>query len=105
MQFGVFSVGDVTGDPTPTEAERIGAKVEIAVRAEKVGLDVFATGEHHNPAFVPSSPTTMPRLHRHPHRALDPLHRHHPPSRLRPALRLARLDPQPADGQAGGVLR
>src|SRR5699024_2179895 len=24
-----------------------------------VGLDVFATGERHNPPFVPSSPTTM----------------------------------------------
>ena len=26
---------------------------------EEVGLDVFASGEHHNPPFVPSSPTTM----------------------------------------------
>jgi alkanesulfonate monooxygenase SsuD/methylene tetrahydromethanopterin reductase-like flavin-dependent oxidoreductase (luciferase family) len=33
--------------------------VEIAVHAEEVGLDVFATGEHHNPPFVPSSPTTL----------------------------------------------
>ena len=63
MQFGVFSVGDVTTDPTngtaPTEAERIKAMVAIAVKAEEVGLDVFATGEHHNRPFVPSSPTTM----------------------------------------------
>jgi putative FMN-dependent luciferase-like monooxygenase len=63
MQFGVFSVGDVTPDPTtgraPTEAERIQAMVAIARKAEEVGLDVFATGEHHNPPFVPSSPTTM----------------------------------------------
>jgi len=63
MQFGVFSVGDVTPDPTtgrvPTEAERIQAMVAIALKAEEVGLDVFATGEHHNPPFVPSSPTTM----------------------------------------------
>jgi putative FMN-dependent luciferase-like monooxygenase len=63
MQFGVFSVGDVTPDPTtvrtPTEAERIQAMVVIARKAEEVGLDVFATGEHHNPPFVPSSPTTM----------------------------------------------
>src|SRR5919205_441243 len=63
MQFGVFSVGDVTPDPTtgrtPTEAERIKAMVAIALKAEEVGLDVFATGEHHNPPFVPSSPTTM----------------------------------------------
>ena len=63
MQFGVFSVGDVTPDPTtgqtPTEHERIKAMVTIALKAEEVGLDVFATGEHHNPPFVPSSPTTM----------------------------------------------
>lgn len=63
MQFGIFSVGDVTPDPTtgrtPTEAERVQAMVAIALKAEEVGLDVFATGEHHNPPFVPSSPTTM----------------------------------------------
>ncbi len=63
MQFGVFTVGDVTTDPTtgrtPTEAERIEAMVTIALKAEEIGLDVFATGEHHNPPFVPSSPTTM----------------------------------------------
>ena len=63
MQFGIFTVGDVTTDPTtgraPSEAERIRAMVTIALKAEEVGLDVFATGEHHNPPFVPSSPTTM----------------------------------------------
>ena len=63
MQFGIFTVGDVTTDPTtgraPTEGERIKAMVTIALKAEEVGLDVFATGEHHNPPFVPSSPTTM----------------------------------------------
>ncbi|WP_407342840.1 LLM class flavin-dependent oxidoreductase [Pengzhenrongella phosphoraccumulans] len=63
MQFGIFSVGDVTTDPTtgrtPTEVERIKAMVTIARKAEEVGLDVFASGEHHNPPFVPSSPTTL----------------------------------------------
>ncbi|MEV2269732.1 LLM class flavin-dependent oxidoreductase [Nonomuraea africana] len=63
MQFGVFSVGDVATDPvtghTPTEYERIKAMTAIAVKAEEVGMDVFATGEHHNPPFVPSSPTTL----------------------------------------------
>jgi putative FMN-dependent luciferase-like monooxygenase len=63
MQFGAFSVGDVTPDPTsgrvPAEHERIMAMVTIARKAEEVGLDVFASGEHHNPPFVPSSPTTM----------------------------------------------
>ena len=63
MQFGIFTVGDVTTDPTtgrtPSEDERIQAMVALALKAEEVGLDVFATGEHHNPPFVPSSPTTM----------------------------------------------
>jgi putative FMN-dependent luciferase-like monooxygenase len=63
MQIGVFTVGDVTPDPTngrtPSEAERIRAMVAIGLKAEEIGLDVFATGEHHNPPFVPSSPTTL----------------------------------------------
>ncbi|MEK9280916.1 MULTISPECIES: LLM class flavin-dependent oxidoreductase [unclassified Bradyrhizobium] len=63
MQFGIFTVGDVTNDPltgrTLSEHERIKATVEIAKKADEVGLDVFATGEHHNPPFVPSSPTTL----------------------------------------------
>ena len=62
MKFGLFSVGDVTMDPTtgrtPSEGERIHAMTQIALKAEEVGLDVFATGEHHNPPFVPSAPTT-----------------------------------------------
>ena len=62
MQFGIFTVGDVTVDPTtgvaPTEHERIRATIEIARKAEEVGLDVFATGQHHNPPFIPSAPTT-----------------------------------------------
>ena len=63
MQFGIFTVGDLTRDPTTghtvSEAERIKSMVTIARKAEEVGLDVFATGEHHNPPFVPSSPTTL----------------------------------------------
>ncbi len=62
MQIGIFTVGDVTTDPTtgrtPTENERIKATVAIAKKAEEVGLDVFATGEHHNPPFIASAPTT-----------------------------------------------
>ncbi|MGN7247340.1 LLM class flavin-dependent oxidoreductase [Janibacter anophelis] len=62
MQFGIFTVGDVTMDPTtgrtPSEGKRIHAMTQIALKAEEVGLDVFATGEHHNPPFVPSAPTT-----------------------------------------------
>jgi len=63
MQFGIYSVGDLTPDPTTgraqTEHERIKSMVTIALKAEEVGLDVFATGEHHNPPHVPTSPTTL----------------------------------------------
>ena len=62
MQFGIFSVSDITPDPTtgktPTEHERIQAWNAMALKAEEVGLDVFAIGEHHNPPFFSSSPTT-----------------------------------------------
>jgi putative FMN-dependent luciferase-like monooxygenase len=63
MQFGIFTVGDIAPDPTTgytqSEAERISNMVRVAQRADEVGLDVFALGEHHNPPFVPSSPTTL----------------------------------------------
>ncbi len=62
MEIGIFSVSDVTPDPTtgiePTENDRIRGIVEIAKHAEEVGLDVVALGEHHNPPFFSSSPTT-----------------------------------------------
>ncbi|MHA6799624.1 LLM class flavin-dependent oxidoreductase [Bounagaea algeriensis] len=63
MQFGIFTVSDVTTDPTtgraPSETERLRSMVKIAQHADQAGLDVFATGEHHNPPFVASSPTTL----------------------------------------------
>ncbi len=63
IQFGIMSVSDITQDPTtgitPSERERIQATAEIARHAEEVGLDVFAIGEHHNPPFWSSSPTTF----------------------------------------------
>ena len=62
MQIGVFSVSDITTDPTtgrtPSEHERIKAAVAIAKKAEEFGMDVFALGEHHNRPFFSSSPTT-----------------------------------------------
>jgi hypothetical protein len=70
MQLGIFSVSDITRDPvsgeTPSEAERIDAIVQVAQKAEEVGLDVFAIGEHHNPPFFSSAPTTgVTRCARH----------------------------------------
>lgn len=64
MEFGIFTIGDVTRDPVngtiPTEHERLMSTVKIAEHAEAAGLDVFATGEHHNPPFVaPANPTVL----------------------------------------------
>lgn len=63
MQFGIFSVGDVSTNPvtgyTPSESERVKALVNIVKKTEEVGFDVFAIGEHHNPPFAISSPTTF----------------------------------------------
>ena len=48
MQFGIFSVGDVTTDPatgrTPTDHERIRATVEIVRLADDVELGAVRTG-------------------------------------------------------------
>ena len=52
-------------DATPTRgASGSRPSLTIAKKAEEVGLDVFALGEHHNPPFVSSSPTTTLALHR-----------------------------------------
>jgi putative FMN-dependent luciferase-like monooxygenase len=64
MEYGIFTVGDHTVDPTnghlPSEHDRIKATVEIAKKAEEVGLDVFATGQHHNPPFIaPANPPVL----------------------------------------------
>ncbi|MBK4348981.1 CE1758 family FMN-dependent luciferase-like monooxygenase [Lacisediminihabitans changchengi] len=63
VEFGIFSVGDLTSDPLGTvrrsEHNRLRDITRIAKKAEEVGFDVFAIGEHHNPPFVPSSPTTI----------------------------------------------
>lgn len=63
MEFMVMSVSDVTRNPvtkvTPTEGERLKAELAEAVHSEEVGFDAFAIGEHHNPPFWSSSPTTF----------------------------------------------
>ncbi|GGD80496.1 LLM class flavin-dependent oxidoreductase [Microbacterium murale] len=62
IQFGLFTVSDITQNPvtgeTPSERQKIKDAITIAKHAEDVGLDVFAVGEHHNPPFWSSSPTT-----------------------------------------------
>src|ERR1700745_149198 len=63
MQFGIFSVSDITCDPvsgeTPSEAERIDAITQIAQKTEEVGLDVFAIGEHHTTLITTNAPVRI----------------------------------------------
>lgn len=64
MQFGIFTIGDVTADPhtgqAPSEHQRIKDTVKIAQHAEQAGFEVFATGQHHNPPFVaPGNPPVL----------------------------------------------
>jgi putative FMN-dependent luciferase-like monooxygenase len=63
MELGIFGVGDrhpnADTGRIATEHERIASIARIAKHAEDVGLDVYALGEHHNPPFIPSSPTTI----------------------------------------------
>ena len=69
---------------TPTEAERIASMTQLALKAEEVGLDVFATGEHHNPPFVVVLADDAPRLHRGEDREAAALHEHHADHHQRP---------------------
>jgi putative FMN-dependent luciferase-like monooxygenase len=63
MEIGIFGVGNRqqaagTG-PIASEHERLSGIARVARHAEDIGMDVYAMGEHHNPPFVPSSPTTI----------------------------------------------
>ena len=102
MQFGVFTVGDVTPDPTtgrsPSEEERIRLMIELGLRAEQVGLDVVAFGEHHNPPFVPSSPTTMLGYVAARTKPDHPVDRHHADHHERPGEDRRGLRDAPAPG-------
>lgn len=61
MQFGIFTVGDVTPDPTtgrtPTEHERLKAMVAIALKAEEVVPVLREEFAKDRPAEVPDAPT------------------------------------------------
>src|SRR3954453_5272075 len=63
MQFGIFSVSDITRNAvsghTPSEAERIDSIVRIAQKADEVGLDLSRMAAPHTPPFFSSSPTTL----------------------------------------------
>ena len=77
MQIGIFTVGDVTPDPTtgrtPTEHERIKATVAIAKKAEEVGLDVVRHRRAPQPAVHRVRADHHAGLHRRADRADHPV--------------------------------
>ncbi|CAM3475577.1 LLM class flavin-dependent oxidoreductase [Nocardioides dubius] len=63
MELGLLSLGDWLPDPTTgvrvSQEERLRAIVEMGVRGEELGFDVFAVGEHHFNDYIVSSPLMM----------------------------------------------
>jgi alkanesulfonate monooxygenase SsuD/methylene tetrahydromethanopterin reductase-like flavin-dependent oxidoreductase (luciferase family) len=57
MQLGVFSLTDLAGGAT-AEA-RVRQVVDLGIRADEAGLDVFGVGEHHTPRFAVASPAVV----------------------------------------------
>ncbi len=62
MEIGLYTFGELTGDAsggTVTPRRRVADLLEEMELADRLGLDVFAVGEHHRPDFVVSSPAVM----------------------------------------------
>ncbi len=63
MEFGIYTFVDHTPDPVTgeriTAEERHRQLLEEAELADRLGLDVFAIGEHHRPDFIASAPAVL----------------------------------------------
>ena len=63
MDIGISTFAELTPDPLSGEAVSAGQRlrdvVEEIVRADEVGLDVYAVGEHHRPDFAASAPAVV----------------------------------------------
>ena len=57
MQLGIISLSDVQSGHTA--AERVQDAIRYARLADRLGLDVFALGEHHAPEFAVPSPAVV----------------------------------------------
>lgn len=59
IEFGLNAFGDLptdSGGHTVGDAETVRLMIDEAVRAERVGLDVFSIGEHYRPEQVDTAP-------------------------------------------------
>lgn len=63
MELGIYTFAERTPDPSTgnlvSAHQRIRDLMEEIELADRVGLDVFAIGEHHRPDFVVSSPAVV----------------------------------------------
>ena len=88
MQFGIFTVGDVTPDPTtgrtPTEAERIKAMVTIALEGRGGRPGRLRHRRAPQPAVRAVVADHDARLHRRADRAAAAVHRDHADHHQRP---------------------
>ncbi|WP_238368490.1 LLM class flavin-dependent oxidoreductase [Mesobacterium pallidum] len=59
MQLGIYTFGDLTGDPETgrpiTAAARMRQMIDLARQADAQGLDIVGVGEHHGAGFVNSA--------------------------------------------------
>jgi probable LLM family oxidoreductase len=58
MELGIYTFGELTSDAVTPE-RRLADLVEEIELADRLGLDVFAVGEHHRPDFVVSAPSVV----------------------------------------------
>jgi probable LLM family oxidoreductase len=63
MEIGIYTFGDAGTHPVTkqviTPQQRISNLIEEIELADKVGLDVFAVGEHHRPDYAVSAPAVI----------------------------------------------
>jgi len=63
MEFGIYSFAEIGPDPITGKSvnvsERLQNLLEEIEVAEKVGLDIYAVGEHHRPDYAVSSPAVV----------------------------------------------
>ncbi len=63
FEIGIFSFAERTPDPATGRlidaAERMWRELEVVELAERVGLDVYALGEHHRPDYISSAPAVF----------------------------------------------
>lgn len=56
LEIGIYTFADVAPQRPDLAGQRLRNLVEEMERADQVGLDVFAVGEHHRPDYAVSSP-------------------------------------------------